>query len=94
MLCLPYLLSSAQQRQATSPLLLANPETPPERERVRHLVLGSPAAVRGVIHHLHLLQYAEQRQWSRLLTIPKSGILITPDQGEVFSLLVRDRQVD
>ncbi|MGB3309372.1 MAG: hypothetical protein WBG32_05985 [Nodosilinea sp.] len=94
MLCLPYLVSSAQNREATSPLLLANPEAQPGRERLRHLVIGSPDGVRATINLLHVLTYAEQREWSRLVTIPPSGILITPEQGEVFSLLRRDRQVD
>ncbi|PSN20680.1 hypothetical protein C7271_00925 [filamentous cyanobacterium CCP5] len=90
MLCLPYLLSSARDREATSPLLLANPKTQPERERLLHLVIGSPEGVRSVIHALHKLQYAEQATWSQVITIPESGMLITPGQGEVFSLLRRD----
>jgi hypothetical protein len=93
MLCLPYLLSSARQGEAKSPLLLANAEAQPGRERLRHLVIGSPDGVRGAINHLHLLRYAEQREWSRLVTIPESGILITPEQGEVFSYLVRYWQI-
>ncbi|WP_051158481.1 hypothetical protein [Nodosilinea nodulosa] len=93
MLCLPYLVSSARRGEATDPLLLANSEAQPGRERLRHLVIGSTEGVRGAINHLHLLQYAEQREWSRLITIPRSGILITPEQGEVFSLLRRDRQL-
>jgi hypothetical protein len=36
MLCLPYLLSSARRGEATSPLLLANPDAQPGRERLRH----------------------------------------------------------
>ena len=92
MLCLPYLVSSAQKREATSPLLLANPEAQPGRERLRHLVIGSPEGVRSTINLLHVLNYAEQATWSQLITIPPSGILITPEQGEVFSLLRRDGQ--
>jgi hypothetical protein len=90
MLCLPYLLSSARRGEATSPLLLANPETQSGRERLRHLVIGSPEGVRATIHTLHVLNYAEQATWSQLMTIPQSGILITPEQGEVFSILRRD----
>jgi len=92
MLCLPFLASSARQRAATSPLLLANTQSQPERERLLHLVIGSPEGVRSVIHTLHKLQYAEQATWSQVITIPESGILITPEQGEVFSLLRRDTQ--
>jgi len=58
-----------------------------------------PEGLRSVIHTLHKLQYAEQATWSQVIlrrsgsaiTIPESGILITPEQGEVFSLLRRDR---
>ena len=77
-----------------NPLCLETPNAQSGRERLRHLVIGSPEGVRGAINHLHLLKYAEQREWSRLVTIPESGILITPEQGEVFSLLKRDRQID
>ncbi|MGD1857593.1 MAG: hypothetical protein ACFB2W_25435 [Leptolyngbyaceae cyanobacterium] len=87
MLYLPY-VSSARQGEATSPLLLTNPAARPER--LRHLVIGSPERVRSVIHRLHVLNYAEQALWSQLVTIPESGMMITPAQGEVFSLLRRD----
>ncbi len=74
-----------------NPLRLANPS--PRPERLRHLVIGSPEGVQGAINHLHLLNYAERLEWSRLFTIPDSGILITPEQGEVFSYLLRHRQL-
>ena len=76
-----------------NPLHLANPSPPPERERLRHLVIGSPAGVRSTQHTLHVLNYAEQTTWSQLITVPASGILLTPDQGEVFSYLLRWRQL-
>ncbi|PSN18757.1 hypothetical protein C7271_10865 [filamentous cyanobacterium CCP5] len=90
MLCRPFLASSAREGEATSPLLLANPKTQPERERLLHLVIGSPEGVRSVIHALHVLRYAEQATWSQAIVIPQAGMLITPEQGEVFSLLRRD----
>jgi hypothetical protein len=93
MLCLPFLVSSARRGAATSPLLLANPDAQLGRERLRHRVIGSSEGVQGTINYLHLLQYAERLEWSRQFTIPESGILITPEQGEVFSLLLRDRQL-
>ncbi|MBE9067387.1 hypothetical protein IQ260_12040 [Leptolyngbya cf. ectocarpi LEGE 11479] len=89
MLYLPY-VSSARQGEATSPLLLASPAAQTGRERLRHLVIGSPEGVRSVIHSLHVLRYAEQALWSQLVTIPESGMMITPAQGEMFSLLRRD----
>ena len=79
-----------QELGGLNPLRLANPTPQPERERLRHLVIGSPEGVRSTIHTLHVLGYAEQATWSQLVTIPESGILITPAQGEVFSLLRRD----
>jgi hypothetical protein len=45
--------------------------------------------IASVIHTLHKLQYAEQATWSQVITIPESGMLITPEQGKVFSLLKR-----
>ncbi len=76
-----------------NPLRLATPNPQPGRERLRHLVIGSSEGVRGAINHLHLVQYAERLEWSRLFTIPESGVLITPEQGEVFSYLLRHRQI-
>jgi hypothetical protein len=75
-----------------TPLHLPHPAQP-ERERLRHLILGSAGGVRSTIHTLHVLRYADQSIWSPLFTIPESGILLTPDQGEVFSYLLRYRQV-
>ncbi|MGF1570921.1 MAG: hypothetical protein ACFCVD_23070 [Nodosilinea sp.] len=83
-----------QEPRDLNPLHLANPSPPTGRERLRHLVIGSTEGVRSTINRLHVLTYAEQATWSQLITIPPSGILITPEQGEVFSLLRRDRQVD
>ncbi|TVQ13539.1 MAG: hypothetical protein EA368_02085 [Leptolyngbya sp. DLM2.Bin27] len=82
-----------QEPRDLNPLRLANPSPQPGRERLRHLVIGSTDGVRATIHQLHMLTYAEQASWSQLITIPPSGILITPDQGEVFSYLARWRQL-
>ncbi len=73
------------------PLPLATPILQPERDRLRHLIIGSPENVRAAIHQLHVLQYAEQLAWSQLITVPASGLTITSEQGEVLSLLRRDR---
>jgi hypothetical protein len=91
MLCFTRQDLRAQELGGLDPLHLANSSPQPGRERLRHLVIGSTEGVRGAINHLHLLRYAEQREWSRLVTIPESGILITPEQGEVFSYLLRYR---
>ncbi|MFE4107807.1 hypothetical protein [Almyronema epifaneia] len=75
------------------PLCLQFPPPQPERERLRHLVMGSNDGVRSTLHTLHRLNYADQGQWSELITIPPSGILITPAQGEVLSYLLRYRSL-
>ena len=75
------------------PIQLTHPAAQPGRERLRHLLIGSPEGVQSAIKSLHVLNYAEQHLWSQLITVPASGILITPEQGEVFSYLVRDRQL-
>jgi hypothetical protein len=61
---------------------------------LQHLLIGSEDGLQGTINHLHLLRYAERFEWSRLFTIPESGLLILPQPGEVFSYLLRYRQVD
>lgn len=53
----------------------------PKSEPIRHLLIGSPRAVRRTIHRLHQLGYAEAGAWSRLLP--------TANPGEVMSILVR-----
>ena len=87
------LASQAPHPEAIEPVRLANPAAQPGREALRHLVIGSPDSVRTTIHMLHVLRYAEQATWSQLLTIPESGILITPEQGQVMSYLIRQRPV-
>jgi hypothetical protein len=61
---------------------------------LQHLIIGSEQGVRGAINHLHLLRYAEPFEWSRLFTVPESGLVILPQPGEVFSYLLRYRQVN
>ncbi|WP_017301500.1 hypothetical protein [Nodosilinea nodulosa] len=82
-----------QKTGLLDPLPLANPRPQPGRERLRHLVIGSTEGVRSTLHQLHRLNYADQATWSQLITIPESGIVITPEQGEVFSYLLRYRQL-
>jgi len=71
-----------------------SPTPNPGRERLQHLIIGSEQGVQGAINHLHLLSYAERIEWSRLFTIPASGLVILPQPGEVFSYLLRYRQVN
>lgn len=90
MLYIPY-ISSALPGEANRPLCLTIPRAQPQRERLRHLVMGSPEGVRSTIKTLQVLNYADQGLWSELVTIPPSGVLLTPEQGEVFSYLIRYR---
>lgn len=56
-------------------------EIPPNREPLKHLIIGSPKGVKSAIHSLHVRGYAEAVLWSPLLP--------TPNPGEVMSMLIR-----
>ena len=77
-----------------NPARLDTPAAQPGRERLRHLIIGSAEGVRAEIKLLHVLKYAEQHLWSQLITVPESGVVITTEQGEKFSYLVRDRRLE
>jgi hypothetical protein len=53
----------------------------PEREPIKHTLIGSPKAVNSTIRVLHQLKYAEISDWSPL--VPTGNI------GEVMSILIR-----
>ena len=84
---------SFESSRSPNPLCLATPNSQPGRERLRHIIIGSPEGVQATIKTLQVLNYADQATWSRLLDVPESGIVITPEQGEVFSYLLRYRQL-
>lgn len=44
-----------------------------DREQVRHMLFGSPKAVRATILRLHQSGYAEPNDWSRLLDTGRPG---------------------
>lgn len=56
-------------------------QTSLNREFIKHLLIGSPKAVKSTIHNLQVLGYAEVRAWSPLLP--------TANPGEVMSILSR-----
>lgn len=87
-------LGVLQEPRGLNPLRLANPQPQPEREPLRHILIGSADGVRQTIHTLHKLNYVEQHAWSKLIQVPTTGILITPEQGEVMSYLIRYRLQD
>lgn len=99
MLCFVAPESTPDLRLSPETDLLSLPQAPrpdavPNRERLRHLIIGSPDGVRSAIARLHQLRYAEQLAWSQRFIIPPTGITLTPQQGEVFSYLLRYRQPD
>jgi hypothetical protein len=79
------------QPGAASSLALCQPAaTPPsEPDPLKHLLIGSPRAIRHTIHQLHILGYAEAGFWSPLMAIPQQHLVITPNAGEMMSLLMR-----
>ena len=69
-------------------LLQPVPNGSEPRETMRHILLGSPGAVRQTIHLLHTLHYAETVLWSPIVPVEEQ-MIITPAQGEAMSLLRR-----
>lgn len=65
-----------------------SPEGRCQREELRHILLGSPGAIRQAIHQLHVLGYAESLLWSPVAAVTNS-VVITPAQGAAISLLRR-----
>jgi hypothetical protein len=57
------------------------PPAPSNRERLKHILIGSPQIVRSTIHNLHVRGYAEVTAWSPLQP--------TINPGEVMSVLLR-----
>ena len=53
----------------------------PERQPIKHTLIGSPKAVNSTIRVLHQLKYASISDWSPL--VPTGNI------GEVMSILIR-----
>ena len=61
--------ASAAFSSAASP----TPRPPVPREQLRHMLFGSPAAVKSGISHLHKLGYADPNDWSRLLSTGRAN---------------------
>ena len=79
--------------EAREPIVLSTPKPRPGREPLRHILLGSREGVDEAVQRLHVLKYAEQFEWSRVIAVPETGLLITPNQGEVLRYLLRWRLV-
>lgn len=56
-----------------------------DREQLRHMLFGPPAAVKSGINHMHKLGYAEPNDWSRLLSTGRAN--------EVMAILTKRVEV-
>ena len=73
-------LSSADN--ANTPILnQTHFQASPEREPIKHTLIGSPKAVNSTIRVLHQLKYASISDWSPLVPTGRTG--------EVMSILIR-----
>ncbi|HEY9764712.1 MAG TPA: hypothetical protein V6D07_19445 [Trichocoleus sp.] len=91
MLQIQYFLPSPLVEGAQPPTSV-NPTEQLRRRRLRLYLVGSEADTQGAIDSLHLLDYAERFEWSRVITIPENGLLIRPDPGDVLRYLQRYRK--
>jgi len=84
--------SATQTATVLSPLGGVGGASPPEnrahKEVLRHILLGSPGAIRQTIYLLHSLRYSETALWTPLAPV-QGQLLITSEQGEMMSLLRR-----
>ncbi len=67
-----------------------NAELRCKKEELRHILLGSPEAIRQTIHQLHVLNYVESVLWSPIAAV-RDRLIITPEQGEYMSLVRQSR---
>ncbi|MBE9061648.1 hypothetical protein [cf. Phormidesmis sp. LEGE 11477] len=87
-ICIARELTATQQEAATVPQTAYGAEQVKEKEALRHILLGSPEAIRQTIHQLHVLNYVESLLWTPIMAV-NSDVVITPQQGAAISLLVR-----
>ncbi|MDB9318212.1 hypothetical protein [Nodularia spumigena] len=64
-----------------SPVLNESIQTEPNREPLKHLLIGTAKTVTSTIHYLQVIGYAQVSDWSPLLP--------SPNPGEVISILNR-----
>ncbi|QIR37257.1 hypothetical protein HCG51_11390 [Tolypothrix sp. PCC 7910] len=74
-------LDNANIQVSTLPNFQINYPAKPERETIKHTLIGSSQAVMATIRVLHQLGYADIGDWSPLLP--------TNNSGEVMSILIR-----
>ncbi|BAZ09162.1 hypothetical protein NIES4071_09680 [Calothrix sp. NIES-4071] len=66
-------------------IVLLDKASEPSRETLKHLIIGSPKAVKSTINSLQVLGYAQVSDWSQLIP--------TANPGEVMSILSRNIMV-
>ncbi|MBD2354804.1 hypothetical protein H6G41_09220 [Tolypothrix sp. FACHB-123] len=74
-------LCDTNDQVLTIPNFQTNSPAKPEREKIKHTLIGSSQAVMATIRVLHQLGYADIGDWSPLLP--------TNNSGEVMSILIR-----
>lgn len=62
-------------------LSLGSSQTEPNREPLKHLLIGTARTVTSTIHYLQVIGYADVGDWSPLMP--------SPNPGEVMSILSR-----
>jgi len=77
-----------------APTVLTTPQPGPSDEYVRHILIGSPEALRETIYVLHQRRYVEQALWTGPVAIGPSGVQITRNEGQVLFYLMRRRSLD
>ena len=78
--------AAASTASTTDSTADSTPSPTAAREQIRHLLLGTPAAVQGTIRLLHKLGYAEVNDWSRPISTGRAG--------EVMAILTKRVEVD
>ncbi|MGF1513362.1 MAG: hypothetical protein ACFB5Z_06670 [Elainellaceae cyanobacterium] len=78
----------------SAPVRLTAPDPGPSGEVVRHVLIGSPEALRETIHLLHIKRYVEPNLWTGPVEIGPDGVKITQSQGQVLYYLMRLRSLD
>ena len=85
-------LDSPLEAEPAIPTLI-EPAPAPGYEYLRHLIIGSPVAVRIAVERLHLLQYVERHLWTPEIAIGDQGIRIIPAHGQVMRYLAQQRPI-
>ena len=83
-------LLNPEGRQTAPAALRIEPgfSSSPNREELRHILLGSPEAIRQTIHQLHVLNYAETVLWSPVMPVGDQ-IILTTNKGRQLICLRR-----